>query len=85
MLQAVAETSGFKHFRASNFKEIKKYDVCEGLHCTVDADEDHLRLNYGLLLNHVDSCKKFEEFSEIYQWVLDYLEYIESNWEELMK
>ena len=85
MLQAVAETSGFKHFRAGNFKEIKKYDVCEGLHCTVDADEDTMKQNYGLLQYHVNSCKKFEEFSEISQWVLDYLEYIESNWEELMK
>ena len=85
MLQAVAETSGFKNFRASNFKEIKKYDVCESLHCTINADEDHLRHNYGLLQYHVNSCKKFEEFSEVSQLVLDYLEYIESNWEELMK
>ena len=85
LVRGVTKTSGFKKFSSGNLKEMKKFDVCESLHCTINADEDHLRLNYGLLLNHVNSCKKFEEFSEISQWVLDYLEYIESNWEELMK
>jgi len=84
LTKEVTETSGFKNFRASNFKEIKKFDLCECLHCTINADEDHLQQNYGLLLHYVNSCRKFEKFSEVSQWVLDYLEYLQTNWVRLV-
>ena len=84
LIKAVTETSGFKNFRASEFEKIKKFDLCECLHCTINADEDHLRTNYGTLLYYANSCKKFEKFAEVSQWVLDYLEYLQTNWVRLV-
>ena len=84
LVKAVTETSGFKNFRAGKFEEIKKFDLCECLHCTINADENHLRQNYDSLLYYAESCRKFEKFSEVSQWVLDYLEYLQMNWEKLV-
>jgi len=43
LVKGVTKTSGFKKFSSKDFKQIKKFDVCESLHCTMDADEEHQR------------------------------------------
>lgn len=85
LVQAVTETSGYEKFVTKSHNEIKKFDVCESLHCTMDADEEHLKSNFHILVDLASDAKKFENFSELSQTVLDYLEYIESNWEKFMK
>jgi len=85
LVQAVTETSGFKKFLTKDYEEIKKFDICESLHCTIDADEDLVKSNFDTLVDYASNAKKFENFAKISQSVLDYLEHIESNWEKLMK
>ena len=84
-VQGVSDTTGFEKFSAKHLKEIKKFDVCESLHCTIDADEEHLKRNLETLTQHAINTKKISNFAVISESVLEYLQYIESNWEELMK
>ena len=84
-VQGVSNTTGFEKFSAKHLKEIKKFDVCESLHCTVDADETQLKKNLATLILHANNTKKISNFTVISEAVLEYLQYIESNWEELMK
>jgi len=85
LVKAVTETSGFEKFSSKQYKHIKKFDVCESLHCTMDADEEHLKSNFDMLVDYASDSRKFENFADISQSVLDYLEYLELNWETLMK
>ena len=41
--------------------------------------------NLVLLRNHASNTKKIQSYASVSQSVLEYLQYIESNWEELMK
>ena len=84
-VQGVSDTTGFEKYSAKHLKEIKKFDVCESLHCTIDADEEHLKRNLEMLVLHANNTKKISNFTVISESVLEYLQYIESNWEELMK
>jgi len=84
LVKGVTETSGYKKFISKKFKEIKKFDVCESLHCTMDADETHLRENLGLLTSHAIHTEKIPNYKEISKSVLSYLQYVESNWRELL-
>ena len=85
LVKGVSDTTGFEKFSAKHLKEIKKFDVCESLHCTIDADEEHLKRNLEMLVLHASNTKKISNFTVISESVLEYLQYIESNWEELMK
>ena len=85
LVKGVSDTTGFEKFSAKHLKEIKKFDVCESLHCTIDADEEHLKRNLETLTQHANNTKKISNFAVISESVLEYLQYIESNWEELMK
>ena len=85
LVKGVSDTTGFEKFSAKHLKEIKKFDVCESLHCTIDADEEHLKRNLETLTQHAINTKKISNFAVISESVLEYLQYIESNWEELMK
>ena len=85
LVKGVSDTTGFEKFSAKHLKEIKKFDVCESLHCTIDADEEHIKRNLEMLVLHASNTKKISNFTVISESVLEYLQYIESNWEELMK
>jgi len=85
LVKGVTKTSGFKKFSTKKFKEMKKFDVCESLHCTIDADEDHIKENLRLLIDYAYNTRKIASYEKISQEVLDYLEYIESHWEELIR
>ena len=85
LVKGVSDTTGFEKFSAKHLKEIKKFDVCESLHCTIDADEEHIKRNLEMLVLHANNTKKISNFTVISEAVLEYLQYIESNWEELMK
>ena len=85
LVKGVSDTIGFEKFSDKRLKEIKKFDVCESLHCTIDADEEHLKRNLETLTQHANNTKKISNFAVISESVLEYLQYIESNWEELMK
>lgn len=85
LVKGVSDTDGFEKFSDKRLKEIKKFDVCESLHCTLDADEFRLKRNLETLIRHASSTKKISNYADISESVLEYLQYIESNWEELMK
>lgn len=83
LVKGVTESSGYKKFASKNLKEIKKFDVCESLHCTMDADEIHLRDNLGMLTSHAIQTEKIPSYKQVSKSVLNYLQYIESHWAEL--
>jgi len=84
LVEGVTHSSGFKKFISKDYKQIKKFDICESLHCTMDVDEYHLKANLTLLTSHALSTKKISSFEEISKSVLSYLQYVESNWRELI-
>ena len=77
------ESGTMSQRKRSDLKQ--RFDVCESLHCTIDADEEHLKRNLETLTQHANNTKKISNFAVISESVLEYLQYIESNWEELMK
>ena len=84
LVKGVTESSGYKKFVSKNLKEIKKFDVCESLHCTMNADEVHLRENLGTLTSHAIQTEKIPDYKQVSKSVLSYLQFIESNWDELV-
>ena len=84
LVKGVTNTSGFKKFASKDFKQIKKFDVCESLHCTLDADEEYIKQNLATLVLYANNTKKFAIFVDVSTSVLDYLQYIELHWEELI-
>ena len=84
LVKGVTESSGYKKFVSKNLKDIKKFDVCESLHCTIDAEEEHIRANLGTLTLHATNTEKISNYMQVSKSVLSYLQFIESNWDELV-
>jgi len=84
LVKGVTTSSGYKKFNSKNFEKIKKFDICESLHCTINADEVHIRENLGLLKNYAISTETNPSYEKISTSVLAYLDFIESHWDELI-
>lgn len=85
LIFAVPQTDGYKKFKGNNLDEIKKYDVCETLHCTTEASDEHLRSNLATLQHMTSEIESNLSYKETAEHVLKYLSYIDKNWEKLMK
>ncbi|MBT4326001.1 MAG: hypothetical protein HOD60_03710 [Candidatus Nitrosopelagicus sp.] len=85
LIFAVPQTDGYKKFKESNFDEIKKFDICETLHCTTEASDEHLRSNLATLQHMATEIESNLSYKETAEQVLKYLTYIDDNWEMLIK
>ncbi|MBL7002223.1 MAG: hypothetical protein ISR80_05660 [Nitrosopumilus sp.] len=85
LIFAVPQTDGFKKFKANEMDKIKKFDICETLHCTTEASNEHLRSNLATLQNMANEIESNLSYKETAEQVLEYLSYIDKNWDELMK
>ena len=85
LVLSVTKTDGFKKFKENNLDKIKKFDICETLHCTTEASNEHLRSNLATLEHMASDIKPNLSYKETAEDVLEYLSYIDKNWETLMK
>lgn len=85
LVLSVTKTDGFKKFKENNLLKINKFDVCETLHCTTEASNEHLRSNLATLEHMASEIKPNLSYKETAEEVLKYLEYVDKNWEQLMK
>ena len=85
LIQGVTKTDGYKKFIKNELEEIKKFDVCETLHCTIDVDNKSLRDNYNLLFSHAEKIQNIENFNNLALSVIKYFKFIEKNWDVLTK
>jgi len=85
LIQGVTKTDGYIKFIDNELESIKKFDVCETLHCTIDVDNKSLRDNYDLLFSHAEKIKNIENFNNLSLSVIKYLKFIEINWDRLTK
>jgi len=85
LIFAVPQTDGYKKFKENKLDEIKKFDICETLHCTTEASNEHLRSNLATLQHMATEIESNLSYKETAEQVLKYLTYIDNNWETLIK
>jgi hypothetical protein len=85
LILAVTKTTGFKKFEDKNLDKINKFDVCETLHCTTEASDEHLRSNLATLQQMANQIAPNLSYKKEAEQVLQYLTYADENWTRLMK
>ena len=85
LILAVTKTTGFKKFEEKNLDKINKFDVCETLHCTTEASDEHLRSNLATLQQMANQIAPNLSYKKEAEQVLQYLTYADENWTRLMK
>ena len=83
-VSGITESEAFKKFSMKRLNEIKKYDVCEVLHGTLDTREDALRLNLKTLQQYASDIGNVSEYKILSSSALKFFEFIEKNWERIM-
>jgi hypothetical protein len=85
LILAVTKTTGFKKFEDKNLDKINRFDVCETLHCTTEASDEHLRSNLATLQQMANQIAPNLSYKKEAEQVLHYLTYADENWTRLMK
>jgi len=85
LILAVTKTTGFKKFEDKNLDKINRFDVCETLHCTTEASDEHLRSNLAILQQMANQIAPNLSYKKEAEQVLQYLTYADENWTRLMK
>jgi len=85
LILAVTKTTGFKKFEDKNLDKINRFDVCETLHCTTEASDEHLRSNLATLQQMANQIAPNLSYKKEAEQVLQYLTYADENWTRLMK
>jgi len=85
LILAVTKTTGFKKFEDKNLDKINRFDVCETLHCTTEASDEHLRSNLATLQQMANQIAPNLSYKKEAEEVLQYLTYADKNWTRLMK
>jgi len=80
-ISGVQESEAFQKYSTKKFKEIKKFDVCEVLHGTLDTDEESLKMNLSVLHQYANDIKNITQYKDLAISVLGFFDYIEKNWE----
>ena len=85
LIFAVTKTTGFKKFEEKNLDKINRFDICETLHCTTEASDEHLRSNLATLQQMANEIAPNLSYKKEAEQVLEYLTYADENWTRLMK
>lgn len=85
LILSVTKTDGFKKFKEKNLDNLNKFDICETLHCTTEASNEHLRSNLATLEKMASEIEPNLSYKETAESVLEYLSYVDKNWDKLMK
>ena len=86
LMMAILESGAFEKFSTKQYSEINKFDVCDVLHGTLESNLDELRTrNLSTLKGSAELLNKITEYQKPSSLALEFLKYLENNWEELMK
>ena len=85
LILAVTKTTGFKKFEDKNLDKINRFDVCETLHCTTEASDEHLRSNLAILQQMANQIAPNLSYKKEAEKVLEFLTFADENWKRLMK
>ena len=85
LMMAILESGAFEKFSTKQYSEINKFDVCDVLHGTLESNLDDLDRNLQSLTISAESLNKITEYKKAATSTLEFLKYLEINWERLMK
>ena len=85
LILAVTKTIGFKKFEDKNLDKINRFDICETLHCTTEASDEHLRTNLATLQQMANQITPNLSYKKEAEKVLEFLTFADENWKRLMK
>lgn len=83
-ITAVAESEAFQKFSNKQYAEIRKFDICEVLHGTLDTSEEKLRNNFAVLRKYANDIGNSSQFKDLSLRVTAFFDYVEKHWEVLM-
>ena len=83
LVGAVIESECFKKFSTKQFSEINKLDVRLVLQCGLETPSEKARGNLEALQRMATALNKIQEYEKLATGVLEFLKYIEDNWEAL--
>ena len=83
LVGAVIESECFKKFSTKQFSEINKLDVRLVLQCGLETPSEKARGNLEALQKLATALNKIQEYEKLAIAVLEFLKYIEDNWESL--
>jgi len=85
LVRAVKDTEAYEKFSTKQFSEINKLDSRRALHCTLETSDEKARNNLEALTKMALNLKPIKEYEELANEVIEFLKYLEDNWEALQK
>jgi hypothetical protein len=85
LVSDVMNSSAFEKFSTKQFSSINKFEICDVLHGTLETNRKDLHRNLQTLMGHAKSMKPIQEYEKLAMSVLEFLEYVEENWETLVQ
>ena len=85
LVSAVTQSECFKKFSTKQFSEINKFDVRRVLQCTLETPDEKAHGNLVALTDMTLKLKSIKEYEKLANDVLEFLNYLEGNWEQLQK
>lgn len=84
LMREVLLSQAYKKFYDKQAKKIRRFDVADLLHGTLNTDDKILKSNLQTLTDYATDLKSIKEYRDMASSVLQLLRFIQSNWEELM-
>ena len=84
LVSEITNSSAFEKFSTKQFSSINKFEVCDVLHGTLETNSKDLQRNLETLIGHAEYMKPIKEYEKLATSVLEFLKYLEENWEELV-
>ena len=85
LVSDIVNSSAFEKFSTKQFTLINKFEICDVLHGTLETSRKDLQRNLLTLVGHAESMKPIQEYEKLAISALEFLEYVEENWEKLVK
>jgi len=85
LVRAVKNSYAYEKFSTKQFSEINKFDSRHVLQCTLETPDEKARNNLDALIMMALKLKPIKEYEELANEVIEFLKYLEDNWEMLQK
>lgn len=83
LVSGVTQSECFEKFSTKRFSEINKFDVRRVLQCTLETPSEKALANHKALKTMATALSNIKEYEKLSSDVLEFLKYIEDNWEML--
>ena len=83
IISAIQTTEAYQKFISKQLSAINKLDSRRVLHCTLETPNEKALDNLNTLIKMALSLKPIKEYEELASNVLEFLKYLEDNWETL--